>query len=348
VILAAGPPRTYQITFDGGNMLKRNVNAVTTETSLLEGANVVNVVVTTTTPGVNATGLGSPPGKLLLDTTNGVMYQNTGTALAPVWTARPTTTASTAELNVLAAVVAGTVSASKAVVVGANKNIDTLALPASGLKIGAGAGTAVDATAAELNVLAAVVAGTASASKAAVLGANKNLDALAIADGGLALGAGAGTPITATAAEINAKVAAAGMAADGLGTMGVARFTFDASIGGNQGIGAHALSVTLPIHAVVIGGFFDVNTVFHSAGADAGSIAISVEGANDIQAAAAVSGAPYSTIGRKAIVPKSNTPESTSVKCTAARAITCTVAGQVLTAGKLTGFLHYVVSVASA
>lgn len=59
------------------------------------------------------------------------------------------------------------------------------------------------ATATEINKLAGVVAGTASASKAAVLGANKNLDTLVIADGGLFLGAGAGTAVGATAAEIN-------------------------------------------------------------------------------------------------------------------------------------------------
>lgn len=154
--------------------------------------------------------------------------------------------------------------------------------------------------------------------------------------------------LTATAAEVNAAATAASMATNGLLRMGLARFTFDAGIAGNQSIAAHGTGVTLPINAIVIGGFVDVNTVFHSAGADAGTIAISVEGANDIISAAAVSGVPYSTIGRKAIIPKSNTPESTGVKCTAAREITCTVAGQILSAGKLTGFLHYVVSVVSA
>lgn len=62
-------------------------------------------------------------------------------------------------------------------------------------------GTEITATAAELNVNTGVVAGTATASKAAVLGANKNLDVLAIAD--LKLGAGAGTSIVPTAAQIN-------------------------------------------------------------------------------------------------------------------------------------------------
>ena len=61
-----------------------------------------------------------------------------------------------------------------------------------------------------------------------------------------------------------------------------------------------------------------------------------------------MSGAPYSTIGRKAIVPKANTPESTSVKTSQAREITCTVGTEALLGGKLTGFLYYVVSAASA
>lgn len=78
------------------------------------------------------------------------------------------------------------------------------------------AGTQVTASAAELNVMASagisateigylngVTAGTAVASKAAVLGTNKNLDTLSIADGGLKLGSGAGTAVTATAAELN-------------------------------------------------------------------------------------------------------------------------------------------------
>ena len=140
---------------------------------------------------------------------------------------------------------------------------------------------------------------------------------------------------------------------NGLGTLRVARFTFDTAVkdsGGtnlNSTVAAHGTGVTLPIYAIVVGGFVDVNTAFTSAGSTA-QIAIKVEGANDIISAAAVSGAPYSTIGRKAIVPKANTPESTSVKCTAAREITCTVTVEALTAGKLTGYLYYVEGIASA
>lgn len=61
----------------------------------------------------------------------------------------------------------------------------------------------VTATSAEVNLIDGSVAGTSVASKALALGANKNTDVLVVADGGLALGSGAGTPIVATAAEVN-------------------------------------------------------------------------------------------------------------------------------------------------
>ena len=107
------------------------------------------------------------------------------------------------EIAFLDGVTAGTVTASKAVVVDADKHIDTIVIADGGLKLGATTGTAVTSTAAELNFLDGSVAGTAVASKAAVLGTNKNLDTLVIADSGLFLGAGAGTAVTSTAAEIN-------------------------------------------------------------------------------------------------------------------------------------------------
>ena len=123
---------------------------------------------------------------------------------------------SAAELGVLDGVTAGTVTAGKAVVTTTDKHIDALVITDGGLALGAGAGTAITSTAAELNILDGVtataaelnlidgsVAGTAVASKALALGANKNVDVLAVADGGLSLGAGAGTAIAATAAEIN-------------------------------------------------------------------------------------------------------------------------------------------------
>jgi len=63
------------------------------------------------------------------------------------------TTSSTAELDFNDGSLAGTAVASKTLVLGANKNIDTIVIADGGLKLGAGAGTAVTSTAAELNIL---------------------------------------------------------------------------------------------------------------------------------------------------------------------------------------------------
>ncbi len=141
------------------------------------------------------------------------------------------------------------------------------------------------------------------------------------------------------------------LAAGGLGVLRVARFVYDTAgldtLGAaNTAVGAHGTGITLPANAIIVGGFFDVNTAFTTSAS--GQLAISVQGANDIQTATVVSGPPFSTIGRKAIVPKANTPESTSVKTTAAKEITCTVSVGALTAGKLTGYLYYVEGVVSA
>ncbi len=133
----------------------------------------------------------------------------------------------------------------------------------------------------------------------------------------------------------------------GLGALRVARFKFavdekDSAGNDNSAVGAHGVGVTLPAHAIVVGGFYDVNTPFTSPTTNNATVAIKVESANDIVTATAVSNAIYGTIGRKAIVPKANTPESTSVKTTEAREITCTVAVEALDTGKLTGYLYFV------
>lgn len=130
---------------------------------------------------------------------------------------------------------------------------------------------------------------------------------------------------------------------DGLNALRVARATFDPT--GNSAhrtIAAHTLGVTLPNKAIVVGGFVQVVTVLDSAD-HSGSVAISIQSANDLITASAISGAPYSTTGAKAIVPKSNTPESTGIILTAARTVTATVTTTALTVGKLVVFLHYVV-----
>ena len=85
-------------------------------------------------------------------------------------------------------------------------DIDALRIAGEEVTASAGELSALDgltASATELNLIDGSLAGTAVASKALVLGANKNVDTLVIADGGLKLGAGAGTAVTPTAAELN-------------------------------------------------------------------------------------------------------------------------------------------------
>lgn len=74
---------TITVTFTGANG-KLAVNTMTA-TSSLTGTSPT-LAVAETTPGVTATGRGYPKGKLVSDTTNGKLYQNTGTTTAPTWT----------------------------------------------------------------------------------------------------------------------------------------------------------------------------------------------------------------------------------------------------------------------
>lgn len=91
----------------------------------------------------------------------------------------------------------------------------------------------------------------------------------------------------------------------------------------------------IPANAVIINSFVDVIVVPTSAGA--ATLAISVEGANDIVAATVISGAPWSTAGRKAGIPQA---PATSVKTTVVRNVVATVAVGALTAGEIDVWLE--------
>lgn len=75
---------TLTITFASG-LAKQAVNTITVGVNSMTGT-APTVQVAETTPGVTATGRGATKGALLTDTTNGLLYINTGTALAPTWT----------------------------------------------------------------------------------------------------------------------------------------------------------------------------------------------------------------------------------------------------------------------
>lgn len=139
------------------------------------------------------------------------------------------------ELGYLNAVVAGTASASKAAVLGTNKNLDVLAIADGGLSLGAGAGTAVTSTAAELNLLDGSIAGTAVASKALVLGATKNVDTIVVTN------IDAGASGTAGTVDVFPATAAKGKLA-----ISVTDQTGDTTVGLVVGAMAAARTITLP------------------------------------------------------------------------------------------------------
>ncbi len=158
--------------------------------------------------------------------------------------------------------------------------------------------------------------------------------------GGVKIG---GVAVTSSAAELNLPDGTVAPGVDGLSPLQVARATYDFAEHGGA-IGAIGLGVTLPDNAIVQGGFVDVVTTCVTAGADAGTMALSILNANDLVTATAVNaGGDIWDEGLRAIVPKFNTPQTTSIKLTAAKQITATIAGQAFTAGKFTVFLYYTI-----
>lgn len=92
----------------------------------------------------------------------------------------------------------------------------------------------------------------------------------------------------------------------------------------------------VPAGSRIRGGFMDVTAAVTGAGA---SVAVHVEAANDIQTAAGIVGAPWSSTGKKAITPKANTPESSSILTTVDRDVTVTISGAAVTAGRFVVYL---------
>ncbi len=124
------------------------------------------------------------------------------------------------------------------------------------------------------------------------------------------------------------------------GSVQVVRGRYDFAVdGGAVGDIDLTKSAVIPANAVILGGFIEVDTAPTSGGS--ATVAVKVEGANDIINAAAISGAPWSTPGRKSVIPVFT--GATTVKTTAARKIQATVATAALTAGVFDVVLCYIV-----
>ncbi len=134
---------------------------------------------------------------------------------------------------------------------------------------------------------------------------------------------------------------------DGLGVLRIVRGTYDFAVQGGA-ISTITLlddkgqAISIPDNAVIWDSCVDVTTTFTTAGADAGTIAIQTNAADDIVVAVAVSdgGNPWDQ-GLQAGLPVGTV--ATAIKLTAARIPSILVGGQAVTAGALVLTLIYFV-----
>jgi len=100
------------------------------------------------------------------------------------------------------------------------------------------------------------------------------------------------------------------------------------------GTGSYAIA-SIPNGSRVVGGWVEVVGT-PTAVSGTPTIAVQVEAANDLITAASILGAPWSTVGKKAITPKVNTPETNSILLTADRNVTVAIASAAISTGIIT------------
>lgn len=110
-------------------------------------------------------------------------------------------------------------------------------------------------------------------------------------------------------------------------------FAADAGAQGTINLGAQ-----LPSGAAILSAYIEVVTPPTSGGA--ATIAVQLESAGDVQAAAAISGAPWSTAGVK--LSSARTRAAAPVKLTAARQLAIVIATADLTAGVFRVYVEYI------
>lgn len=107
--------------------------------------------------------------------------------------------------------------------------------------------------------------------------------------------------------------------------------------GGAVGTIALSGATGIPSGAIILAAYIEVTQALTSGGA--ATVALQVESAADVQAAAAVSGAPWSTTGVK--LSSARTFATAPIKTTAARDISAVIAAAALTAGAFRVYVIY-------
>lgn len=145
--------------------------------------------------------------------------------------------------------------------------------------------------------------------------------------------------------DFKAKRVSAGVAyEDGNFAMKVFKATFD--VAGNDSAGvantsilAHGLGVYIPKSARIISSWFDVITKMSSA-TNGATLAVKVEAAGDVKATSLVSAGMYQTTG--ATQGLQNAGSVSSLKTTAEREVTVTVATEAMISGKMVVYGAYI------
>ncbi len=151
------------------------------------------------------------------------------------------------------------------------------------------------------------------------------------------------TGLTAIGAGKVTQAMVAVQTAAGLNVKRIAHGIFNpTAVSGDRTIAPHTLGATIPDKSFVSGAWYWVETTCTSA-TDAGTIALSIQAANDLTTATAISAG--GDIWDTSAKPVECTPvietTSTWLLTTAARAITATVAVEALTGGKIHVFVEY-------
>lgn len=116
-----------------------------------------------------------------------------------------------------------------------------------------------------------------------------------------------------------------------------ARAVYDFAVDGGAISSITLRGETIPQGAVIENTLIRVQTALTGVGA---SVALSSEGAADLQAVAAISGAPWSTTGAKH---GSETATTAPITTTAQRSIVAVISAAVLTAGKFEVVVSYLI-----
>lgn len=129
-----------------------------------------------------------------------------------------------------------------------------------------------------------------------------------------------------------------GNAAYGVGQVKLYRADYSFAADGGA-VGTIALSGTtgIPSGAAILSAYINVTTVPTSGGA--ATIAVQIESAGDVQAAAAISGAPWSTTGVK--LSSARTRAAAPIVTTADRDVSAVIAAAALTAGAFSVYVEY-------